>query len=79
MNYAYNGAPTVVDDVAPCGTYAGLQRHIRTGEEPCTPCKLARNSYMRDWRRRTGQTTSALVDVDIQCPNCGHHILEGQP
>ena len=39
---------------APCGTYAGLQRHIRDGEEPCRACKAARNGYIAGHRHSYG-------------------------
>lgn len=36
--------------VAECGTYSGYYRHIRRAEEPCQPCRGAKNSYDRSQR-----------------------------
>lgn len=63
-------------EVANCGTYGGYQTHRRIGEDPCDPCTKARNEYMRDYRRRNGHTTRTLMPVDMECPNCGHHLTE---
>ena len=40
--------------VSGCGTYAGVQAHIRRREPLCEPCREARNQYRRDHYRRTG-------------------------
>jgi ribosomal protein L32 len=64
-------------EVANCGTYGGYQTHKKLGQEPCLPCNEARNTYIREYRRRKGHTTSTLMPVDAQCPNCGHHITAG--
>lgn len=37
-----------------CGTYSGLQRHNRLGQEPCQPCRDAGAERMRDYRKRPG-------------------------
>lgn len=31
----------------PCGTPAAYARHLRKGEQPCDPCRLAQNAYTR--------------------------------
>lgn len=36
------------------GTYAGFLAHRSEGEEQCEPCRLARNAYMADLRKRPG-------------------------
>ena len=64
----------VTRSVTNCGTYAGFQTHKRIGEEPCIPCAEARNAYIREYRRRKGHTTSTLVALTAECPNCGHGI-----
>lgn len=33
-----------------CGEYAGYAAHYRNGEEPCEPCRLARNDYVASTR-----------------------------
>lgn len=49
------------NQVAPCGTRSGYQRHmdrIRAGnwdEEVCEPCRIATNEYYRDIRARRAQ------------------------
>lgn len=35
----------------PCGTYGAFQRHVRRGEE-CDPCRLAMNTYKREYEER---------------------------
>lgn len=35
---------------ARCGTYSGVSRHRKAGEDLCRPCKEARNAYERDRR-----------------------------
>lgn len=37
-------------ELAPCGTYGGYQRHTRTGERPCEPCREANRAYMAAYR-----------------------------
>lgn len=32
---------------ARCGTTPGYQAHMRTGERPCTPCRVAANADRR--------------------------------
>lgn len=32
-----------------CGTVAAYKRHLRNGEEPCTPCKSAWAEWQRDY------------------------------
>lgn len=76
MRYAVTIPDTVTGR---CGTYGGYQRHKRDGEDACEPCREANNTYARDYRRRTGQTSSTLMPLDAVCPNCGHPILDGQP
>jgi hypothetical protein len=49
-------AKKIVHNRAPCGTPAAFQRHIRKGEEPCTPCREAKNASVRDWRTANAQT-----------------------
>lgn len=34
-----------------CGTTAAYQRHLKRGEEACSPCKEARSAYMRDRKK----------------------------
>jgi hypothetical protein len=65
-----------IREVANCGTYGGFQTHQKLDQEPCGPCREARNTYIREYRRRNGHTKSTLVALDTQCPNCGHHITE---
>lgn len=36
---------------AACGTYAGAQRHYRSGEDICDECRIARNEYQRKHRK----------------------------
>lgn len=33
------------------GTYAGAVAHQKDGTPICAPCRLAMNTYMRDYRR----------------------------
>lgn len=40
---------------APCGTYAGYQRHLRAGERACDPCREGRRLYQRQYRARPGR------------------------
>lgn len=35
--------------VKPCGTNAAYVRHIKAGEKPCDPCRIAHNTYARSW------------------------------
>jgi DNA-directed RNA polymerase subunit RPC12/RpoP len=77
MSYVYAGNTLACGTEQ--GTDRGFQRHLRAREPACDPCKDAHSAYMRDYRRRKGLTTSTLVALDIQCPSCGHHILEGTP
>jgi hypothetical protein len=35
-----------------CGTYAGWQAHQRAGVKACEPCRLARNEWTREHRRK---------------------------
>lgn len=35
-----------------CGTYAGVQAHIRSRDPLCEPCREARNAYRRRYHRR---------------------------
>lgn len=37
------------------GTVAGSERHKRRGEPLCEPCRIARNEYMRQFRRGRGR------------------------
>ena len=39
-------------DTGACGTYAGWQRHHKLNSEACEPCKEARRTYMREYRKR---------------------------
>jgi len=64
-----------IREVSNCGTYGGFQTHQILGEDPCDPCREARNAYMRKYRRRKGQMKSTLMELDTQCPNCGHYII----
>lgn len=75
MTYTFKGTPT--PQAAPCGTPGGYQTHHRRGTPPCTPCRDAQATYMREYRRRKGLTTSTLVPLKAECPNCGHHITQG--
>jgi DNA-binding CsgD family transcriptional regulator len=66
--YGYLRAAGAARAVAGCGTWAGCQAHRKRGEKPCEPCRLARNAYVADWRRRTGnyptrRPTPAVVPV----------------
>jgi acyl-CoA reductase-like NAD-dependent aldehyde dehydrogenase len=36
---------------APCGTYAGYQRHRRAGQSACVECKAALAAYVAQYRR----------------------------
>jgi hypothetical protein len=63
-------------EVSNCGTYGGFQTHLRLGQDPCEPCREARNAYIREYRRDKGLTKSTLVALDAECPNCGHKITE---
>lgn len=47
-----------------CGTYAGVNAHKRYSEQQCDRCRAAQAEYMREWRRRTGRTTSTLQPID---------------
>jgi hypothetical protein len=33
-------------ELQPCGTVGACKRHLRRGEEPCTPCVNARKAYL---------------------------------
>lgn len=57
-----------------CGTYSGFQAHKRRGELPCDPCRLARNEYVKWYRRNRGLTKASLVPITDTCGNCGHHL-----
>lgn len=35
-----------------CGTHAAYVKHVRLGETPCFPCKVARANYQREYRAR---------------------------
>lgn len=70
MSYAYKGAvkddPTIIRGlvygksgrpVSRCGTAAGYRRHMRDGEHPCDPCRVAASNQRRPGvarRRRPG-------------------------
>jgi hypothetical protein len=43
-----------------CGTYKGWNAHKRNNEDTCPPCQQAQTDYARDWRHRTGRSTSQL-------------------
>ncbi len=45
------------------GTYGGYQQHKKYGTQPCDACLDANADYMRERRRRRGDTTQVLVDV----------------
>lgn len=62
--------------VANCGTYGGYQTHTRLGQDPCTPCRQAHNTYMREYRRNKGLTKTTLMPINLECPNCGHHLTQ---
>jgi len=64
----------ITREVANCGTYGGFQTHKKLGEEPCEPCREARTTYVREYRRRKGHTKSTLVPLSAECPNCGHGL-----
>jgi hypothetical protein len=36
---------------SPCGTYSAYQRHVRTGETPCEPCRAAAAVKQREYRQ----------------------------
>jgi hypothetical protein len=48
----------VIRDI--CGEYRGAVAHTARGEELDPRCQEARRIYMREYRRRTGQTVSTL-------------------
>lgn len=49
-----------------CGTMAGWNAHARAKERNCMPCKVSHTEYMRDWRHRTGRSSSRLyTDEEI--------------
>jgi hypothetical protein len=37
--------------IAACGTYSGYRRHLDRKEQPCHECRLAGNTYKRQYRR----------------------------
>jgi hypothetical protein len=37
---------------AECGTRPGYIRHLRENENPCQPCRDAKNEYDRGYRKR---------------------------
>lgn len=39
-----------------CGTYAGYQKHRKTGQVPCRPCRDANAAYMRKLRANSERT-----------------------
>ena len=43
------------------GTYGMYQRHRKSGEEACDPCKAACRAYMKDFRRRKGNQPLAAA------------------
>lgn len=45
--------------VAPCGTYAAHNRHLRNGEKPCDPCRTAANTYQREKRAKNREAHNA--------------------
>ena len=48
---ALNAVPVNARKAQPvCGTYSGYQKHLRTKETPCYPCKAARAEYTRNYR-----------------------------
>lgn len=48
-----------------CGTYAGYNHHRRNRSRVCKSCAAANRDYMREYRRRTGFSTSVLVPLDL--------------
>lgn len=46
-----------------CGTNGGYQRHLKRGEEPCEPCRVAKADWQRRYRSRTDQTEARLVQA----------------
>jgi hypothetical protein len=43
--------------LAPCGTYGGYQRHLKTKTTPCEACRKASREYIRRYRFQLGQGT----------------------
>lgn len=48
----------------PCGTRAAYMRHLKAGEQPCEPCREAKNAYQRQWmaRRRAEEAERAATN-----------------
>lgn len=44
-------SPTVRYRNGRTGTHAGWMAHYSVGEEPCEPCRIARNSNTAEWRK----------------------------
>jgi len=61
--YEYRGAgqPEQSAGWERCGTYAGWNDHMRSGEPVCDACKRAHADYMREWRLRTGRVKTVRV------------------
>ncbi len=49
--------------LAPCGTQAAYQRHIRNGEVPCEPCAAAERHRTRLRYQPKRKTGSARTDA----------------
>jgi hypothetical protein len=46
---------------AKCGTTSAYRQHWRKGEEPCAPCRLAWNAYMRGYRKTPAARAAATA------------------
>ena len=59
------GPPPRERKPAPCGTYAGYQRHRRDREVPCEACAPMAAAYVRGWRQRKGEIKRVLIPVAL--------------
>lgn len=65
-----NGRPARVQKVkkmggpvtAPCGTRSAYERHLRRGEKPCMPCKVAKATYKAQYEARIRQRAQQRED-----------------
>lgn len=47
--------------LAPCGTKAAYDRHLKNGESPCAPCRHANTLAQREKREKQRQIKEALA------------------
>lgn len=48
-----------------CGTNAGYNQHVRWGERPCEPCRVANRVYINTYFVRTGRYKQVRLPVEV--------------